>query len=95
MMGMKRVASIAAVFGMAAVGVMAMPHEANAWWRHGVWFAGPAVVYAPPPVYYAPRVYYAPPVVYAPPPVAYVAPGAVWIRPGWYGGVWRHGYWRR
>ena len=85
----KRMASIAAVLGLAAVGVMAAPHNANAWWRGGVWIAGPAVVYAPPPVYYAP------PVVYAPPPVAYYAPGAVWIRPGWYGGVWRHGYWRR
>ena len=62
----KRMASIAAVLGLAAVGVMAMPHNANAWWRRGIWIA--PVYVAPPPVYYAP------PVIYAPPPVVYTQP---------------------
>lgn len=81
MVNIKRLASVAAVLGMAAVGVTAMPHAANAWWRHGVWIAGPVVVVGPPVVYAAPRVVYVPP--------------AVWVRPGWYGGVWVRGHWRR
>jgi hypothetical protein len=83
----KRMASVAAVLGLATVGVMAMPHNANAWWRRGVWIAP---IYVPPP-----PVYYAPPVVYARPPVvAYYAPRRVWIEPHWYGGYWVRGHWR-
>jgi hypothetical protein len=85
MINRKRIASIAAVLGLAAAGVAAMPHEANAWWRRGVWIA--PVVVAPPPVYYA-----GPPVVYAAPPVPYYAP-RVWIRPHWEGPYWVRGHW--
>ena len=57
---LKRLGGVAAVAGLAAVGVAAMPHNANAWWsggyRVGIWV--PPVVVAPP--------------VYAPPPVAYI-----------------------
>ena len=58
-----------ALIALAAIGAAALPSTANAYWRGGIWFAGPIVpfyppvVVAPPPVYYAP-----PPVVYAPPP---------------------------
>jgi hypothetical protein len=92
----KRLTGIAAVAGIAAVGITSLPAPAHAWWRHGVgigiWVppvvVAPAPVYAPPPVYYAP-----PPVVYAPPPVAYVPPRRVWIPPHWEGGYWVHGHW--
>ncbi len=88
----KHVASIAAVLGLATIGVAAMPHAANAWWRGGygvgIWI--PPVVVAPPP-----PVYYAPPVVayglYAAP--YYVAPRRVWIRPHWEGPYWVRGHW--
>lgn len=67
--------------GLAALllGVTLAPAPAQAWWRGGVWVAGPGygpgyygppVVVAPPPVYYAPP----PPVYYAPPPVIYAPP---------------------
>jgi hypothetical protein len=104
MVKMNRLASIAAVAGLAAVGVAVMPHDAKAWWRGGVGFGVvlPPVVVAPEPVYaapvyaapvYAPPYYVAPPVVYAPPP-AYVAPaGRVWVAPHWQGNVWVAGHW--
>jgi hypothetical protein len=81
----KRLASVAAVLGLAAVGVMAMPHNANAWWRRGIWIAPVYVV--PPPVYYAP------PVVYTAPPVAYYAPRRFWVPPHWEGPYWVRGHW--
>jgi hypothetical protein len=94
-----RLASIAAVAGLAAVGVAALPHDAKAWWRGGVGFGVvlPPVVVAPGAVYaapvYAPPYYVAPPVVYAP-PAAYVAPPArVWIPPHWQGNYWVQGHW--
>ncbi len=31
----KRLGAVAAVAGLAAIGVAAMPHDANAWWRGG------------------------------------------------------------
>jgi hypothetical protein len=81
----KRLASVAAVLGLAAVGVMAAPHNANAWWRRGIWIE--PIYVAPPPVYYAPRVYY------APPPVAYYAPRRFWVPPHWEGPYWVRGHW--
>jgi hypothetical protein len=58
--------------GILAVGmVVAAPSPAEAWWRGGFYFGGPAF-YVGPPVFYPPPVVYAqPPVVYAPPPVTY------------------------
>ena len=44
------------------LGSVALPSEANAWWRGGV-----VVGVVPPPVYFGPPVFYPPPVVYAPP----------------------------
>jgi hypothetical protein len=82
----KRLASIAAVLGLAAAGVTAMPRDANAWWRHGIWIA--PVVVAPPPVYYA-----RPPVVVVAPPPYYVAPRRVWIPAHWEGPYWVRGRW--
>jgi hypothetical protein len=71
---LRRLGGVAMVAGLVAVGVAAMPHEANAWWRGGfgvgVWV--PPVVVGPP--------VYPPPPVYAPPPVAYVAPPPAIIR---------------
>lgn len=92
---LKRIATVATVAGLAAIGVTAMPHDANAWWRggYGVGIWVPPVVVAPPPVYYPP-----PPVYYAPPPVAYAAPGyyaprRVWIPAHWNGPYWVRGHW--
>jgi hypothetical protein len=88
-----RLASIAAVAGLAAIGVAAMPHDAKAWWRGGVGFGVvlPPVVVAPGPVYvgpaYAPPYYAAPPVAYAPPPAR------VWVPPHWQGNDWVQGHW--
>jgi hypothetical protein len=71
-----------------AIGPVALPSAANAWWRGGfvvgiapppVYF-GPPVVY-PPPVVYAPPPYAPPPVVYAPPAESYVPP-SVYAPPG-------------
>jgi hypothetical protein len=88
---LKRVATLGAVAGMAALGVIAMPHQANAWWRGGygvgIWVP-PVVVAPPPPVYYAP-----PPVAYVPPPGYYVAPRRVWIPAHWNGPYWVRGHW--
>jgi hypothetical protein len=85
MVNTKRLASIAALFGFVATGVIAVPREADAWWRHGVWIE--PVVVAPPPVYYA-----RPPVVVVAPPV-YVAPRRVWIPAHWHGAYWIRGHW--
>ena len=87
---MRNLASIAAVLGLAAGGIAAVPHEAKAWWRGGVgvgiWV--PPVVVAPPPVYYAP-----PPVAYVPPPAYYPVPHRVWVPPHWEGPYWVRGHW--
>lgn len=88
---LKRLGTVAAVAGLAAVGIAAAPDQAEAWWRGGygvgIWI--PPVVVAPPPVYYAP-----PPVYYRPPPVAYYpGPRRVWIRPHWQGPYWVRGHW--
>jgi hypothetical protein len=88
---LKRVGSVAVAAGLAAVGVAAMPHNANAWWRGGVgvgiWFPPVVVappVYAPPPVAY----YYPPPPAYYYPP-----PRRVWVPPHWEGPYWIRGHW--
>jgi hypothetical protein len=88
MMQAKRLASIVVLLGLVTVGVMAMPRDANAWWRNGVWIE--PVVVVPPPVY-RPR----PPVVVVapPPPPYYVAPRRVWIPAHWEGPYWVRGHW--
>jgi hypothetical protein len=87
---MKHLASVAAVLGLAVVGIAAMPHDAKAWWRGGVvigvWV--PPVIIAPPPVVYAP-----PPVAYASPPAYYPVPRRVWVPPHWEGPYWVRGHW--
>ncbi len=95
MLSKRRLGAMAAIAGLVAVGVAAVPGKAEAWWRGG-WCCGvgigvvlPPVVVAPP--YYAPApVYYPPP----PPPAAYyVPPQRAWIPPHWQGGVWVPGHW--
>jgi hypothetical protein len=86
MRSFKRLGAISAVAGLAALGVAAMPGQANAWWRGpgigiGLWV--PPVVVAPPPVYAPPPAYYAPPAAYYAP-----APQGVWVPPHWQGGYW-------
>jgi hypothetical protein len=91
---MRHFASIAAVLGLAAVGVAAVPHDAKAWWHEGIGIGvvvPPVVVAPPPPVYYP-----APPVAYVPPPPpGYYAPPPhrVWIPPHWEGPYWVRGHW--
>lgn len=92
---MKRLASIVAVAGLAALGIAAMPHDAKAWVRYGVFVPpvviGPAYVPAPVPA----PVYVAPPVAYAPPPpyAYYAPPRRVWVPPHWRGPYWVPGHW--
>ena len=94
---MKRLASVAAVVGLAAVGVAALPHNANAWWRGGYGFGIfiPPPIYVAPPAYYPPPppAYYAPPVYYAPPPAYYPPPRRYWVPAHWNGGYWVRGHW--
>ena len=88
MVNAKRIASVAAVLGLSAIGVTTMPHDAKAWWggyRVGIYV--PPVVVAPPPVYVAP------PVAYAPPPPYYGPPRRVWVPPHWEGPYWVRGHW--
>ena len=97
MVNTKRLASMAAVLGLAVVGVTAMPHDAKAWWRggFGVGIVVPPVVVGPP-VYPAPYYYPAPPVVYAPPPppgAYYPPPHRIWVPPHWEGPNWVGGHW--
>ena len=90
---MKRLASAAAILGLAAIGIPAMPASANAWWR------GPGVgigIFVPP-IYVAPPPYYAPPPVayYAPPPGYYYGPPhRYWVPDHWERGYWVRGRWR-
>ncbi|HUB12735.1 MAG TPA: hypothetical protein VMB34_12320 [Acetobacteraceae bacterium] len=87
----KRIAAIGAVAGLAALGVTALPSQANAWWRGpaigiGVWV--PPVVIAPAPVYVPPPVYYAPP-----PAAYYPPPHRAWVPAHWENGYWVAGHW--
>jgi hypothetical protein len=93
---LKRFGTVAAVAGLAAVGVAAMPHDAKAWWQGGfgvgVWMPPIVVappVYAPPPVAYYPP----PPAYYPPPPAYYPPPHRVWVPPHWQGSYWVPGHW--
>ena len=94
---MRRLASIAAILGLATVGVAALPHDANAWWRGGGVGIGiylPPVILGPPAYYAPPPAYYAPPVYYAPPPTYYAPPRHYWVPAHWEGGYWVGGHWR-
>jgi len=94
MQATKRLGALAAVVGLAAVGVAAIPSKAEAWWRGG-WCCGVGIGIYVPPVVVAPPVY-APPVYYAPPPAYYPPPPpqqGTWV-PGHYeGGYWVPGHW--
>jgi hypothetical protein len=101
MFTIKRFGGIAAVLGLVAIGVTAMPGKADAWWRGG-WCCGvgigvvvPPIVVAPAPVYAPPPVYYAPPPAYYAPPAAYDAPPpqGTWIPGHYQGGYWVPGHW--
>ncbi len=91
----KRLGAALAVLGVAALGVVAAPGSAKAWWG---WRGGVGVGVALPPVVVAPPVYYPPPpVVYAPPPpVAYAPPprGPFWVPGHWQRGYWVPGHWQ-
>jgi hypothetical protein len=87
---LRRFGSLAAIAGMAAVGVMALPSDANAWWRYRYG----ARFWVAPPVVVVPPVYAPPPVVYAPPPYYYYGPPRrAWVPPHWEGPYWVPGHW--
>jgi hypothetical protein len=90
MVKIKRLASIAAVLGLAIVGVTAMPHEAKAWWRGGYGYG--VGIWVPPPVIVAPP-YYARPIYAAPPAAYYPPPRRFWVPPHWEGPYWVRGHW--
>ncbi|HVZ06899.1 hypothetical protein [Rhodopila sp.] len=79
--------------GLVAVGLMAAPGQAQAWWRGGIGVVVPPVVVGPPVVVAPAPVYAAPPVVYAPPPPAYYPRPRAWIPGHWRGGYWIPGHW--
>jgi hypothetical protein len=91
----KRLTSIAVVAALTIVGIAALPQEAKAWWRGGVWV--PSVVIGSPVIVAPPRVYYSRPpvVVYGPPPPGYYYPlrRRVWVPPHWAGPYWVRGHW--
>jgi hypothetical protein len=99
MHAMKRCGVLAAVIGLVAIGVTAMPGKAEAWWRGG-WCCGVGIGVYVPPVVVAPPVYY-PPVAYAPapyyaPPPGYYAPPAqqgTWVPGHYQGSYWVPGHW--
>ena len=77
-----RMMATAFLAGAAAltIGGMVIPTPALAYWRGGVWVAGPG--YYPYRGYYGPRpYYYAPPIVVAPPPIYYAPPPVVYAPP--------------
>jgi hypothetical protein len=97
MFTIKRFGAMAAVLGLVAIGVAAMPGKAEAYWRGG-WCCGVGIGVVVPPIVVAPApVYVPPPVYYAPPPAGYYPPPpaqqGTWI-PGHYeGGYWVPGHW--
>ena len=86
MLNRNTLASLAAVLGLAAVGVIAMPHDAKAWWRGG--WGCCAVGFVVPPIVVAPPV-----VVAAPPPVYYAPARRYWVPAHWEGQYWVRGHW--
>lgn len=62
------------------LGLIAVPHEAQAWWRGGYGYGGGFA-------FFGPRVYIGPPVVYAPPQV-YYAPAPVYAARGCFAGAY-------
>lgn len=63
-----------------AIGIIATPHEAQAWWRGGYGFYGHCIIVRPP-AYKAPPVYYAPPRAYVPIPPGYTCFAGPYICP--------------
>ena len=82
---------VLALLGAAAVGMIALPGKAEAWWRGG-WCCRVGIGVFVPPLVVAPRVFVPPPVYYRP-PVAYYPPQRPWIPPHWQGGYWVPGHW--
>jgi len=70
MFTIKRFGAMAAVLGLVAIGVTAMPGKADAWWRGG-WCCGVGIGVVVPPIVVAP----APAAYYAPPPQGTGIPG--------------------
>ncbi len=99
MLKSRRIGAALAIAGVAAIGIMALPSKAEAWWRGG-YCCGVGIGVVIPPIVVAPP-YYAPAPVYYPPPPAYYAPqGAYyapqqrpWIPAHWQGGVWVPAHW--
>jgi len=81
--GSRMILSGAAALGAVLAGLTLHATPAEAWWRGGVWVAGPGPAYwGPPPMVYPPPVVVAPPpVYYAPPPVVYAPPTIVYPAP--------------
>ena len=78
--GRARMMAVAILSGAALLTVsgIVIPKPALAWWRGGVWIAGPGYY----PNYYGPRpYYYPPPIVVAPPPVYYAPPPVYYPQP--------------
>jgi hypothetical protein len=88
----RRLAGVAGLLALAAIGVAALPDRAEAAWWHGGWCCSVGLGVLLPPVVVAPPVY-APPPVYYPPPAAYYPPPRPWIPPHWEGGYWVPGHW--
>lgn len=93
MHAMQRFAALAAVIGLVAFGVTALPGKADAYWRGG-WCCGVGIGIAIPPVVVAPApAYYPPPVYYAPPPAYYAPQQQQWIPGHYQNGYWVPGHW--
>lgn len=94
MMMSKRLCAGLALAGLVAIGVIAKPAPAEAWWRGG-WCCGVGIGIVVPPLVVAPPVYAPPPppVYYAPPTAYYPPPQHVWVPPHWQGNVWVPGHW--
>lgn len=99
MFAIKRFGALAALLGLVAFGVAALPGQAEAWWRGGccgvgvgIWLppivVAPPVDHPPPPVDHAP-----PPVYYAAPPGYYAPPRRAWIPGHSRGPYWVPGHW--
>eukprot|EP01037_Dinobryon_pediforme_P005336 gene5336-5389_t len=65
---MRKISFVVASLAL-ALGIIAAPHPAQAYWRGHFGFYGPGIIVGPPVIYAPP-----PPVYYAPPPPVYYAP---------------------